>query len=152
MLMRIQPRQSTLNEQCCIQNTIDPHLVSRFSGAMHGAVQDTVHLIGAAAMQWCVYVGDIRFPGDRNAVEKAIRPSVVGRKNWLFSGNETGASASPAKSSVLQTARAKGLDSYWHFRYLLKKLQHAPSHSDLEGRLPQQIDPTIITEYQKGPS
>lgn len=93
-------------------------------------------------MQWCVYVGDIRFPGDRNAVEKAIRPSVVGRKNWLFSGNETGAAASPAKSSVLQTARAKGLDSYWHFEYLLKK---TPAFSESFG--PGGTAPTADSSY-----
>ena len=96
-----------------------------------------------------VYLSRPHIPIDNNAVERAIRPFVVGRKNWLFSGNEKGASASAAIYSVLQTAHANGLDTYWYFRYLLEKLSYPQSRADLEALLPHRIDPSIISEFQK---
>lgn len=96
-----------------------------------------------------VYLRRPDIPIDNNAVERAIRPFVIGRKNWLFSGNPKGASASAAIFSVLQTARANGLDPYWYLRYLLEKLQYSQGRSDLERLLPHRIDPTLIAEYQR---
>ena len=43
-------------------------------------------------------------PMDNNAAENAIRPFVVGRKNWLFSGHPTGAWASSSLYSLIETA------------------------------------------------
>jgi transposase len=45
---------------------------------------------------------------DTNAVENAIRPFVVGRRNWLFSGSPRGAAASATLFSIIETARANG--------------------------------------------
>jgi transposase len=43
---------------------------------------------------------------DTNAAENAIRPFVVGRKNWLFSGSPLGAHASAGIYSLIETAKA----------------------------------------------
>ena len=40
------------------------------------------------------YVEDGRIPVDNNATERAIRPCVIGRRNWLFADIQRGASAS----------------------------------------------------------
>ena len=40
------------------------------------------------------YLEDGQYPIDNNAAENAIRPFVVGRKNWLFSASQSGATAS----------------------------------------------------------
>ena len=45
-----------------------------------------------------------------NQVENAIRPVVVGRKNWLFCDTQAGANASVIVFAVLVTAKANGLN------------------------------------------
>lgn len=47
-------------------------------------------------------------PIDNNAVENAIRPFVLGRKNWLFSGSPRGARASSILYSIIETAKNCG--------------------------------------------
>ena len=47
---------------------------------------------------------------DNNRAENAIRPFVVGRKNWLFSTSPKGAKASAILYSVAATACANGLN------------------------------------------
>ena len=46
---------------------------------------------------------------DNNLVENAIRPFVIGRKNWLFSDTVQGARASAAIYSLIETAKSNGL-------------------------------------------
>jgi transposase len=46
---------------------------------------------------------------DNNFVENAIRPFVVGRKNWLFSNTPLGAHASAGIYSIIETAKANGM-------------------------------------------
>ena len=43
-----------------------------------------------------------------NSAERAIRPFVIGRKNWLFSGTPKGAAASAQLYSLVETAKASG--------------------------------------------
>ena len=54
-------------------------------------------------------------------VENAIRPFVVGRKNWLFAGSPDGALASATFFTLIETAKANGLDPYGYLRYVFKK-------------------------------
>lgn len=58
--------------------------------------------------------GDL--PIDNNRCENAIRPFVVGRKAWLFSDTPAGANASAVVYSVLETAKANGLEPYMWLR------------------------------------
>jgi len=55
------------------------------------------------------YLEDGRLRPDNNLAENAIRPFVVGRKNWLFSGSPNGAKASSSLYSLIETAKANGL-------------------------------------------
>jgi transposase len=57
-------------------------------------------------------------PIDNNLTENAIRPFVVGRKNWLFSDQPRGAQASALFYSFIETAKANGLEPYSYFLYL----------------------------------
>ena len=58
------------------------------------------------------YVEDGRYPIDNNAIENAIRPIAVGRKNWLFAGSEQAGRRAAAIMSLLATAKANGLDPH----------------------------------------
>ena len=71
------------------------------------------------------YVDDGRWPIDNNACENAIRPFVVGRRNWLFADTVAGANASANLYSLLQTCLANGIDGYRYLSALLVELPKA---------------------------
>lgn len=64
------------------------------------------------------YLLDGRCALSNNAAENAIRPFTVGRKNWLFADTPKGASASAAVYSIIETAKANGLNVYTYLEYL----------------------------------
>ena len=65
------------------------------------------------------YLLDGRCSLSNNAAENAIRPFTVGRKNWLFADTPKGASASAAVYSLVETAKANGLNVYAYLQHLL---------------------------------
>ena len=91
-----------------------------------------------------IYLEDGRLRPDNNLVENAIRPFVVGRKNWLFAGSPDGAKASATFFSLIETAKANGLEPYAYLRYIFTKLPLAQTEQDLKDLLPYNIDPTTI--------
>lgn len=78
--------------------------------------------------------GDL--PIDNNRCENAIRPFVIGRKAWLFSDTPAGARASAVIYSLVQTAKANGLEPYTWLRRVLRDLPAAKSVEDVEALLP----------------
>jgi transposase len=58
------------------------------------------------------YTTDGRLEIDNNIAENAIRPLAIGRKNWLFAGSERGGRACAIALSLLQSAKAVGLNPY----------------------------------------
>jgi transposase len=77
---------------------------------------------------------------DTNMIENAIRPFVIGRKNWLFSGSPRGAHASATLYSLIETAKANGIEPYRYLRYVFTKLPFVISRDDYRSLTPQQID------------
>ncbi|WP_018417330.1 IS66 family transposase [Teredinibacter turnerae] len=59
---------------------------------------------------------------DNNRAERAIKPFVIGRKNWLFSNTSSGAHASAILYSLIETAKANGVDCYTYLSHLLTEL------------------------------
>jgi transposase len=57
-----------------------------------------------------------------NRVENAIRPYTVGRKNWLFNDTVHGAKASATAYSIIETARANGINPYKYLLHLFTLL------------------------------
>ena len=82
------------------------------------------------------YLEDGRLRPDNNLAENAIRPFAVGRKNWLFSGSPRGAKASATLFSLIETAKACGIDPYHYLLNLFEKLPYAKNEADLEALLP----------------
>ena len=96
-----------------------------------------------ALNQWdrlVVYIEAGFLKPDNNVAENAIRPFVLGRKNWLFAGAPKGAEASATFFSLIETARANGLEPYSYLRYLFEKLPFAETESDYLKLLPNRID------------
>ena len=65
------------------------------------------------------YLLDGRCSISNNIAENAIRPFVTGRKNWLFADTPKGASASAAIYSIVETAKANGLDVFLYLEQIL---------------------------------
>ena len=70
------------------------------------------------------FLFDGRIEIDNNPAENAIRPNVIGRKNWLFSVSEAGAKANAICLSLAETAKGNGIDFY---QYLVKLLTDLPN-------------------------
>jgi transposase len=90
--------------------------------------------VGYALKQWPKLLRYLEHPAmtpDTNACENAIRPFVVGRKNWLFSGSPRGAAASAALYSIIETAKANGHEPYWYLRGLFEKLPLARTEAEI---------------------
>ena len=56
------------------------------------------------------FLEDPQIPIDNNLAERAVKPFVIGRKNWLFSTFPKGADTSAAAYSIINTAQANGID------------------------------------------
>jgi len=84
---------------------------------------------------------DGRVPLDTNGVENAIRPFVIGRKNWLFAATVRGAEASANLYSVIETAKRSGLEPFAYLRLVLAELPSATTLADIETILPRHVDP-----------
>lgn len=96
------------------------------------------------------YHKDGRLRPDNNLAENAIRPFVVGRKNWLFSGNAAGAKASATLYSLIETAKANGLEPYWYLRHVFERLPQARTEEQLRALLPQYIDRNLVAGSPAG--
>ena len=103
--------------------------------------------ISYALKQWdrlTVYLEDGRLRPDNNLAENAIRPFAVGRKNWLFSGHPRGAAASAILYSLIETAKANGLEPYRYLRHLFEHLPAATTDAQRKALLPQYLDPESL--------
>lgn len=58
-----------------------------------------------------------------NTAERAIKPFVIGRKNWLFCNTPDGARASAIIYSIIETAKANNLNPLAHLEQIFEKLQ-----------------------------
>ena len=59
---------------------------------------------------------------DNNRSERAIKPFVIGRKNWLFANTPRGAKSSAIIYSIVETAKENGLVPFAYLTYLFEKL------------------------------
>ena len=83
------------------------------------------------------YLEDGHCSLSNNLSENSIRPLVIGRKNFLFSDTQDGANASMLAYSILETAKANGLDPLDYIQYILtKRLAATMSDEELELLMP----------------
>lgn len=88
---------------------------------------------------------------DNNLVENDIRPFVVGRKNWLFFEQPGGAEAGAILYTLIQTAKANGLEPYKYFCYIFDKLPGIDVADDdqMKALLPTNLAPDVLAAHQK---
>lgn len=80
--------------------------------------------------------GDISI--DNNRAERAIKPFVIGRKNWMFCNTASGANASAILYSIIETAKANGLTPFNYLMFLLEELPKQPE--DLDYLMPWNVE------------
>ena len=98
--------------------------------------------------QWpklTVFLEHAEVPLDNNRCENAIRPFVVGRKAWLFSDTPAGAVASANLYSLVETAKANGVEPLAYLTHLYAELPHARTLEDFEALLPWNVKPLLNT-------
>jgi transposase len=94
-----------------------------------------------------IYCTDGRIEIDNNGIENKIRPFAVGRKNWLFSTSQSGAKASANLYSLIETAKANGLNEYDYLKWVFAKLPAAKTVEHFEALLPWNIDSTELVNW-----
>ena len=87
-------------------------------GAMAKAISYTLTHWAALAR----YCDDGRLAIDNNAAERALRSIAVGRKNWIFFGNERGGRAAAVMYSLIATCREHGVDPRTYLRDVLLRI------------------------------
>jgi len=76
---------------------------------------------------------------DNNACENAIRPFVIGRKNWLFCQSVDGAKSSCGMFTLIETAKQNGLVPFKYLMAVFEKAPLAVTPEDWEKLLPWNI-------------
>ncbi len=84
--------------------------------------------IAYAVKNWAAltrYTTDGRLAMHNNDAENALRGVVLGRKNFLFAGNDSGGERAATFYSLIETCKLNGIDP---FAYLQDVLARLPSH------------------------
>jgi len=86
--------------------------------AMGKAIDDTLTMWPMLT----VYLEDGRVEIDNNPVENAIRPTAIGKKNWLFIGEAEAGPRSAILFTIIEACRSRGIDPQTYLRDVLTKL------------------------------
>lgn len=81
--------------------------------------------------QWAglqVFLNDGRVEIDNNGVENAIRPTAVGKKNWLFVGAAEAGERSAILFTIIENCRRQGINPYDYLRDVLTRLPRMTNH------------------------
>jgi transposase len=111
-----------------------PHVLPK--GLLGKAITYTLELWA----QLTTFLDDGHLELDNNRAENAIRPFVVGRKNWLFSGSPRGAHASATLYSLIESAKANALEPRAYLSYLFEQLPRAKTPEAIAALLPQHLN------------
>lgn len=82
------------------------------------------------------YLEDGRLEIDNNRAERAIKPFVIGRKNWMFYDNPKGAHAGAKLYSLIETCKEHDINVFAYFKYVLQHIIHCQSDADFDRLLP----------------
>ena len=92
-----------------------------------------------------VYLEDGRVEIDNNPVENAIRPTAIGKKNWLFIGEAEAGQRSAILFTLIEACRTRGIDPQNYLRAVLTRLP------TLTNRQIKDVTPEAWTKAQRSP-
>ncbi len=141
-------RGMTIEERGRLRHTNSRPVLDRIQELLHQHLHTVApnSLLGKALHymegQWpklIRFVDNGAWPIDNNLCENAIRPFVVGRRNWLFADTVGGAHASANLYSLIETCKANSIDTYQYLIALFKTLPLAKTADDYEALMPWRI-------------
>jgi transposase len=94
------------------------------------------------------YVDDGRLEIDNSAAERSLRAVVLGRKNYLFMGSDSGGQRAAALYSLIGTAKLNGLDPALYLRTVLAELPEHPINQ-IQQLLPWNLAPSLQNDPSK---
>jgi len=130
-----------LEEYFAWLNTVHPEKGSKLEEAVRYSINQK--------QQLCAFLDKVEVPISNNLAENAIRPFTMGRKNWLFCDTPKGAKASAIVYSLVESAKANGIEPFAYLQHVLVQLPYlgkSPSHEELETLMPWA--PDIQQEYK----
>lgn len=145
-------KEASLQTRVTVRSTRSRPIVEAFRSWLDGMAAAALPkgLLGKAVRytlnQWpklIVFLDHPEVPLDNNRTENAIRPFVIGRKNWLFSHSAAGATASANLYSLVETAKANGLEPHAYLSYLFAHLPKAAALEHFEALLPWHVKATL---------
>ena len=86
------------------------------------------------------FLDDGNIPIDNNAAENAVRPLVVGRKNWLFVGSQEAGERAAVIMTLIESAKLNGHDPWAYLKDVFERLPTLKNH-DLASLLPHNWRP-----------
>ncbi|RLA43965.1 MAG: IS66 family transposase [Gammaproteobacteria bacterium] len=99
----------------------------RAEQAVHRPKSQTGKAIGYTLNLWdklLLYTEHAQMEIDNNLVENAIRPTAIGKKNWLFFGSADAGHSSAIHYTLLETCRKLGINPNEYLRDILPRLPH----------------------------
>lgn len=120
-----------LEEYFAWLNTVHPEKGSKLEEAVRYSINQK--------QQLCAFLDKVEVPISNNLAENAIRPFTLGRKNWLFCDTPKGAEASAVVYSLVESAKANGIEPFAYLQHVLVQLPYfgkSPSHEELEALMP----------------
>ena len=128
-------------------------LLTEFKAWLDKSVEQTPpkstlgHAVAYTLRQWrklTTYTQHGQLCIDNNRAERAVKPFVIGRKNWLFSNTDSGARASAILYSIIETAKANGLNPVKYVEHLLTEIPKRNTDDGLEDLMPWQVNLGVV--------
>ncbi|CAA9892792.1 transposase [Candidatus Methylobacter favarea] len=119
-----------------IEGLLLQHLHGVTPGSLLGKA---LHYLSSQWPKLTRFIKNGAWPIDNNLCENAIRPFVVGRRNWLFCDTVAGARASANLYSLIETCKANSIEPYTYLVALFRQLPLAKTVEDFEALLPWQL-------------
>ena len=120
-----------LEEYYAWLNTVHPEKGSKLEEAVRYSLNQK--------QQLTAFLSNGEVPISNNLAENAIRPFTLGRKNWLFCDTTKGAEASAIVYSLVESAKANGVEPFAYLQHVLLQLPYlgkTHSHEELESLMP----------------
>jgi len=133
------------------QEVVKPHLdkirawINEYQGralSYGGLLATAFTYIHNQWLKLIVFVEDGRLKLDNNKAERHVRPISTGRKVWLFAQSVGGAKATATWYSLVETAKANGIEPYWYLRKIFEEMPvYLRDGNPVDDLLPWNVDP-----------
>ncbi len=101
-----------------------------------GGLADAIRYALARWPALCRFIDDGRIELDNNAVERAIRPIALGRKNHLFAGSDGGGERWAIVCSLIATAKLNDVEPYAYIKDVLERMTNGHPMSRIDELMP----------------